>query len=157
MKELDTLSSMVEQQAHKEPAPGQVMYAAMAQQEQEYDQIKQLYPAQLAQITGQIEELCDQLEYEGSPMFHEVLDAVTVQQLAQNIYRDMTDEEDVAVSCMAWKPDSRHAACRDGHCEPPYVPDCDHGNCMLRQMIEVLLLNEMQHRRNRYRCRHCGW
>lgn len=156
MNELDALCQIAQQTETAKQIEQQVLLASLEEQEKEYIQMKQAYPSQLFAITEKIEDLCDQLEYEGSPMFHEVLDAPMIWKLAQNVYQDVTDaQEDAAVSCMAWRPDPKHDGCRDGHCEPPYVPDCDHGNCMLRQMIEVLLLNEMHHRRNRYRCRHC--
>ena len=40
----------------------------------DYHYLKQLYPAEMRKIQQEIEELCDQMEYDGSPMFDEYPD-----------------------------------------------------------------------------------
>lgn len=161
--------------------------------EADYEKMKQCYPPQVANIRYMVEDTCDQLEYEGSPMFDEIPDGATTHRLAQQIYDRIAKDSDAdVIPCIAWPVTEQKENCRDGRCklpdapydsgrvspvmarpgcrgnnctppgrpdcrgrecEPPYVPDCDSGNCMLRQMIEVMLLNEMSHRRNRYRTR----
>ena len=164
----------------------------LAEQEKDLENLKACYPAQVTRIRYMVEDTCDRLEYEGSPMFAELPDAVTIQKLAQEIYVKVAGEDDQMIPCIAWgdqgeplechngschlseAPDpgqetavaawnSDHGCrgpecdrpgrpgCRGPECVPPYVPRCEKGNCMLRQLIEVMLLNEMSHRRNRYR------
>ncbi len=132
--------------------------------ETDYDKIKQCYPAQVTNIRYMVEDACDRLEYEGSPMFDDIPDAATVQRLAKNVYQQVTTEQDEdLIPCIVWPASSDSGAkgtsmpsrpgCTMAGCIPPYVPDCDRGNCMLRQIIEIMLLNEMAHRRRRYRTR----
>ena len=158
----------------------------IARLELDFDKIKRCYPSQVTGIRYMVEDVCDRLEYEGSPMFAEVLDAVTVQRLAQEICEKVSGASDEMIPCIAWPQEPESQVCHNGVCSlqdaaektvpaavfcegpgcrppvhgcrgrgcvPPYVPDCDRGNCMLRQMVEIMLLNEMSHRRNRYRAR----
>ena len=107
--------------------------------ESDFEVIKNLYPRQVTGIRYMVEDICDQLEYEGSPMFAEIPDATTVQELAKGIYKRVAKDEDRSVPCES-----------NTGCIPPYVPPCKSGNCLLRQLIEVMLLDEMHYRRNRY-------
>lgn len=160
-----------------------------ARLELDFDKIKQCYPSQVTQIRYMVEDTCDRLEYEGSPMFAELPDGATIQRLAQEIYQAVSGDNEEMIPCIPLPAKSEPAVChsgtcrmqdpleeavpaavfcqgpgckpsvvasrdcRGGGCVPPYVPDCDTGNCMLRQMIEIMLLNEMFYRRNRYRTR----
>lgn len=42
----------------------------------DYNYLKQLYPREMQKIQQEVEEQCDQMEYEGSPMFDEYPDRV---------------------------------------------------------------------------------
>ncbi len=105
--------------------------------ENDFNVIKSLYPRQVVGICHMVEDTCDQLEYEGSPMFVEVPDAATVHELAKKIYSRVAKDDDSVVPC-------------SGGCIPSHVPPCKQGNCLLRQLIEVMLLDEMHSRRARY-------
>ncbi len=149
----------------------------IARMEADLEKVKNCYPSQVATIRYMVEDTCDRLEYEGSPMFAELPDSETVHQLAREIYSNITDDDDSQmIPCISWGENTEKTQCINGQCRipdeavpawnggrgtpppgcrgrgcvPPYVPDCDKGNCILRQLIEVMLLNEMSHRRNRY-------
>lgn len=166
----------------------EAMAEEITRMEADLQKIKSCYPSQVTTIRYMVEDTCDRLEYEGSPMFDELPDSATIHQLAQEIYVKVADDkDDEAIPCIAWGAKEQSQQCHDGKCRqpetvpawnggagapphgckgpgcvppppdcrgrgcvPPYVPDCSRGNCMLRQLIEVMLLDEMSHRRNRY-------
>lgn len=189
MKEFMSTMQPIERGAWSENLLPEAKAEEIARLELDFDKIKQCYPSQVTRIRYMVEDTCDRLEYEGSPMFDELPDAATMQRLAHEIYQQVADDDTEMIPCISWpvEPDDPvcHGGacrvqdvveetvpaavicrgqgcmpsdpptrgCRGGGCVPPYVPDCDSGNCMLRQMIEVMLLNEMFYRRNRYRTR----
>ena len=84
------------------------------------DYLTQMFPAKARLIMVLIEDACDRLEYEGSPMFAEYPDKDTVRGIADRMYDKVK------------------------------YKDNDDG---LRQLIEVMLCNEMYLRRCRYKRR----
>ncbi len=89
--------------------------------DQEY--LKKMYPAKARLILALVEDRCDRMEYEGSPMFADYPDKETFLRIAREIYsRIMGDADDKS----------------DG---------------MLKQLIEVLVFNECMMRRGRYKRR----
>lgn len=129
-----------------QPLPGVLMPERNAADEEavqrDYEYMKRLYPQRAKFISILIEDACDRMEYEGSPMFAEYPDPVTVHKIASDIYEQLQGKEEVEAT------DVKRVL------PPPYVPD--RGKRMdnpLRQLIEVMLCNEMHCRRNRYRRR----
>lgn len=92
--------------------------------DQEY--LKQMYPAKARLILALVEDRCDRMEYEGSPMFADYPDKETFLRVARDIYKMVNGCED----------------CGDNE-----------SNAVLKQMIEILVLNECSMRRGRYRRR----
>lgn len=88
--------------------------------ERDRDYLTQMFPAKARLIMVLIEDACDRLEYEGSPMFAEYPDKDTVRGIADRMYDKVK------------------------------YKDNDDG---LRQLIEVMLCNEMYLRRCRYKRR----
>lgn len=97
----------------------------LLEQDQDVSYLKYLYPSATKIAIPFIEEECDKLEYEGSPMFDVYPDKITFQQIAAN----------VASQCMEKDSDilEKHPFFRD--------------------LVEVLLYHEVLYRRNRYRNR----
>lgn len=56
---------------------------------EDYEQIKRLYPLQMRLAAVVLSECLDRYEYEGSPIFHEYPDAVTVYGIAKKVYDAM--------------------------------------------------------------------
>ena len=52
----------------------------------DYEYLTHLYPRELRFMMTVIEEYMDRYEYEGSPIFHEYPDAVTVYKMVQDVY-----------------------------------------------------------------------
>ncbi|MDR1701094.1 MAG: hypothetical protein LBR68_07870 [Lachnoclostridium sp.] len=95
----------------------------MMEQENDISYLKYLYPHATKKVLPQIEEECDKLEYEGSPMFDEYPDKTFFQLLAYKIVNNCTERD----------------------------PDLSERDTVFRDMVEVLLFHEVIFRRNRYR------
>ena len=107
-------------------------YSQEALYEQDFRKLQELFPREARMVQAQIREQCDQMEYEGSPMFDEYPDRYTIEAVCRKIYRNLNPEEEVTgMSCLQ-KP--------------------------LYHMIQVMLIEEMYFRRCRYRrCRRRYW
>lgn len=93
-------------------------------EEEENPDLKYLYAMEISPLQEMVSQVCDQMEYDCSPMYDRYPDKVTMQQLAAGI-------------C------SHRMQCHD-----------ERGNeKWLRPLIEVMLCNEMNCRREK-RCRH---
>lgn len=56
----------------------------------DYEYLKRLYPREVRLITSVLEEYMDRYEYEGSPMYVEYPDAVTIYRIASEIYKKLS-------------------------------------------------------------------
>ena len=52
----------------------------------DYERMKRMYPREARFIAAMVEDLCDRLEYEGSPMFDEQPDAVSIYRMAEEVW-----------------------------------------------------------------------
>lgn len=82
-----------------------------------------LYPVEVMSIQSQVEEQCDRMEYDGSLMYDEYPDKVSVQSIADQI-------------------------CRKVKC--PYQEEIS--NRWMHALVQMMLCNEMSYRRERRRC-----
>ena len=96
---------------------------AQIPEEEKVRDLKYLYPLEVTELNGMVMDVCDQMEYDGSPMYDQYPDKWTMELMASGIcclycrQRDRVDQN--------W----------------------------LRPMVEIMLCNEMNCRRER-RCRH---
>lgn len=160
------------------------LYMSEMETERDLQYLQQMYPADAKRMQKKVEEACDQLEYEGSMMYDEYPDRVSMllicdrianalaredaeRQAKEDVDRsvNMRDLPDVgmsgsdmgASSRSEMKPDmvmdeemSAMNMRRPGPGMPP-PPPMDRGR---RNLLEVLLFNEMHKRRCRRRqCR----
>ncbi len=127
--------------------------------EQDMKYLNQFYPKEVWDVQKAIEEECDQLEYDGSPMYHAHPDRVYFDGISNRIYAKLTnqDGDGVAATHLDYGPPPhrrRHGRyrCPGGYCDDHYDDYYgDNHNPWLRNTINVLLLNELLHRRRRYR------
>lgn len=115
------------------------------QAERDLRMLQSMFPEAAKLLLPHIEEECDRMEYEGSPMFDEYPDATTIYRIQGRIHDAVKDqfppqpqaEQDVMLT-MQYQGRRRN---------PP-------GRNWLEDLIRVMLLQEMHHRR----CRHgrCG-
>lgn len=112
--------------------------------------MKQMYPDNIKRISDAVEEECDKLEYEGSSMLVEYPDREEMRKIARKVYGDLNERGDIPDEYKVSGPE----AAALGQEEPPYVPDGPGDvNCVMRNIIEMLLCNEFCVRRDRHRRR----
>lgn len=149
-------------------------YEAKQDKEQEDDlnKMRSMYPKAARRVLREVQEECDRLEYRDSFMFHENPDRVMVDALSGKIYNrllniNMEEKAMKAQSFLGPKPEflppwERPLSPPDYSIPFPPGPGApfERGDYnekgepdWLRQLINVMLLEEMSRRRQRYRQR----
>jgi hypothetical protein len=98
--------------------------------------LKQLYPSSARRIQIEINNECDKLEYDGSVMFDEYPDKVSIDRITDRVYekiKDMDEEPMLEAKSVYYAPRRRQN--------------------ILRDFVSIILLNELFNRRRRYRSR----
>ena len=111
------------------PEPGQM--------EEDWLYMQQLYPNTARKLVYYIEDAADRLEYENSMMFDNYPDRIAVEQVVKEIIA-VIQENDPALITM---PEDTAVSERKG--------DQTWDSC-IEEMIQIMLLGEMHHRRWRY-------
>lgn len=96
-----------------------------------------------------VEEECDKLEYEGSPMLVMYPDKEEMRRVARKVFDDLSDSGLISDDYKAGLEEGAGEAASQ---DPPYVPygsGCV--NCVMRNIIEMLVCNEFCMRRDRHR------
>ena len=100
---------------------------------------KSMYPSSVRRLQAIVDEECDKMDYQGSPIYDEYPDHLMVRRLCRGITDRAAEDEAVAA---AWGEESEMdsaAVCR---------------NRRLCDLVELLVINELYKRRARKRC--CG-
>lgn len=111
--------------------------------EQDLRRLQSMYPQTARQLLPYIEEECDKMEYEGSSMYAQYPDQTTVQNIQNRIYDQVKEQFDVE------EPEGPEDIVSLQYRRSQRDP---RGKNWLDNLIRVLLLQEMHHRR----CRHRG-
>lgn len=128
--------------------PMQDVYLSEIEYERDRERLKEMYPKEAKRIQRVVEEECDKMEYDGSLMFDEYPDRVMVQKLCDDIYNKVYDNTTAEVETEQYR-DRRPGGSFPP--PPPPPPRRDRGG---RDLIEILLFDEMFRRRCRHnRCR----
>ena len=128
--------------------PMQDVYLSEIEYERGRERLKEMYPKEAKRIQRVVEEECDKMEYDGSLMFDEYPDRVMVQKLCDDIYNKVYDNTTAEVETEQYR-DRRPGGGFPP--PPPPPPRRDRGG---RDLIEILLFDEMFRRRCRHnRCR----
>lgn len=130
--------------------PMQNLYLTEMEYEKDMERMKELYPREVGKILECVEDECDKMEYEGSLMFDEYPDRLMLEMVINRIERRVNGEEnDADMEAEQYRGGGRLP---QGH-RPPPPPPRGQGN-YLRELIGVMLNNEMYRRRCRHRrCR----
>lgn len=130
--------------------PMQNLYLTEMEYEKDMERMKELYPREVGKILECVEDECDKMEYEGSLMFDEYPDRLMLEMVINRIERRVNGEEnDADMEAEQYRGGGRPP---QGH-RPPLPPQGGQGN-YLRELIGVMLNNEMYRRRCRHRrCR----
>lgn len=125
--------------------------------------MKNIYPPLVRRILTEVEDQCDQLEYQGSCMFDETPDRSCLDSMVNIIYDKVKaldnanpklQAEEISFNPLVEPLPYRY--CNGMNCQPPQpISDfySDGRPNWLRDLISVLLFNEMVHRRRYYRRR----
>lgn len=117
--------------------PMQNLYLTEMEYEKDMERMKELYPREVKTILEYVEDECDKMEYEGSLMFDEYPDRLMLERVVDSIYYMVADADDADVEAEQYR--GRRPSGRDDY---------------LRELIGVILNNEMYRRRCRHRrCR----
>lgn len=128
--------------------PMQDVYLSEIEYEKDRERLKEMYPKEAKRIQRVVEEECDKMEYDGSLMFDEYPDRVMVQKLCDDIYNKVYDNTTAEVETEQYRDR------RPGGGYPPPPPPPPHRDRGGRDLIEILLFDEMFRRRCRHnRCR----
>ena len=109
----------------------------MTDMEEDWLYMQQLYPNTARKLVYYIEDAADRLEYENSMMFDNYPDRIAVEQVVKEIIA-VIQENDPALITM---PEDTAVSERKG--------DQTWDSC-IEEMIQIMLLGEMHHRRWRY-------
>ena len=74
--------------------PYQGMYMGNTDSERDFDYLQQMYPKEARQIQKLVEEECDRLEYEGSMMYDEYPDRVSMLFLCDKLQKKLEEPVD---------------------------------------------------------------
>jgi hypothetical protein len=105
--------------------------------DRDMEYMKQLYPRTAKSIQAEVEDECDKMEYDGSMMFDEYPDSTSIERIVDRIYdrvKNLDEEPPVEMYSLNFFPIRRHR---------------DH----FRDIISLIFLNELFHRRRRHRSR----
>jgi len=112
-------------------------YDNSADLDRDVEYMKQLYPNTAKKIQSEIDNECDLLEYDGSVMFDEYPDKESLDKIVDRIYEKVGDnEEESQIEMNSFRDFPRRR--RQNH---------------LRDIISLILLNEIFNRRRRHRSR----
>lgn len=145
-------------------------FTIQEENDRDMEYFKELYPQNMRRIQEIIEDECDRLEYQGSRMFDEYPDRNMLRSLSHKIYdrtkamwgieygEETIPESGESASVMQrppFGPGPQQPPFGPGPQRPPYgPPQRPNQNNLLEDVIQVLLFNELSHRRCRYRnCR----
>ncbi|MGB8454838.1 MAG: hypothetical protein WCD89_21230 [Anaerocolumna sp.] len=129
--------------------------------DKDWDYMKQMYPVIAKKLLGEIEDECDKLEYDGSCMFDEYPDKVYLGRIVDRVYNKYSYMEDDMVNSESINQTKLNNAKLganqyDYDYRDDYRDRRDYSGRRprwLRDLVEVLLFNEILNRRRRYRGR----
>ena len=109
--------------------------------ERDLRQLQSMYPEAAKSMLPYIEDICDKMEYDGSSMYDQYPDRMTIYRLAEEIYEKVKNKYPEQLSVV--KDEMLAMQHR-----PPYGYN-QPGINWVQDLARVLLLNEMHHRRRR--------
>ena len=151
--------------------PMQNIFLEEAEYERDMDRLKGLYPQEVRGIQDFVDEECDKMEYEGSMMFDEYPDRLMLKNIVDRIYQKTAQPIDFEAEQYEAVESEELRMVGSGRPpfgpKPPFGPPTGPGrppfgpppgpprpprpDTGLRNLIEVMLYNEMYNRRCRHR------
>jgi len=131
--------------------------------DKDWDYMRQMYPSIAKKLLREIDEECDKLEYDGSCIFDEYPDRVYLERIVDRIFERVKhleeDEDFVMPESLDQSSKSENNTVEASQYSQFYRDDRRdrrdrrRRNFSLRDLLEVLLFNEILNRRRRYRSR----
>lgn len=117
--------------------------------EQDMEYLMEMYPDQMKKVQRYVEEECDRNDYEGSGMYDEYPDRVQLGRICDRIYDRMQKDQafpeemelEISEIVPEEEPEEGISAMQNHRRRNPF----------LRDIVSVLLFNEMHRRRRRHR------
>ena len=119
--------------------------------EKDLDYMKELYPDLAKKVQSYIEEACDRMDYKGSMIYDDYPDKIMLRKTAKDIYDKIKNFGDLQFDVLKNDDNQEHKVYSMNY--PPYRR-CWDGSCIINDLIEILLFNEIFRRRHR---RPCCW
>ncbi len=119
------------------PASSFNTYNNFDEVEEDIDYMKTMYPDVIKKVLVIVEDECDKLEFDGSCMFDQYPDKISVNRIADTIFAKVK-HLDSSIEANELEAKS---------CDP--YGHCDDRPNWLRNVVDILLFNEMHHRRRR--------
>lgn len=116
-------------------------HAGIMEAERDLRRLQSMYPDTVKLLLPYVEEECDRMEYEGSPMFDEYPDRSTICRIEERILEQAKD-------CFAEKEAQEPEEALSMQYSKPHIGSL--GGSRARDLARVLLLNEIYHRRRRH-------
>jgi hypothetical protein len=110
-------------------------YDSCADLDKDVAYMKQLYPSSTRRIQSEIENECDQMEYDGSVMFDEYPDKIHLERIIDRIYdrvKEFDEEPQLEANSLYFYPQNRRRN-------------------VLHDLVTILFLNEIFNRRRHHR------
>ncbi len=131
------------------------LYMNEMETKRDMEYLQQMYPADAKRMQRKVEEACDRMDYDGSMMYDEYPDRVSMLLICDRIAAELGREDAEAAAVQTDLPENVQEELSGAQLQrpmgPPPPPPMDAGR---RSLLEVLLYNEMHRRRCRRRqCR----
>lgn len=134
--------------------PMPLLYDDEKIEKRDFEYMKSMYPMTAKKVLPYVEDECDRMEYTGSVIYDEYPDQLQIRMMCNRVYdkvKDMADSEEL------WEDPQEEAMWREMQGDPQGDPQRNpRGNSQmdrLRDLIQVLLFQELFKRRNDHRRR----
>lgn len=122
------------------------------QMERDKEYMKSLYPTQAKSIQALVDEECDKMEYDGSVMFDEYPDRISLKKISMDIYLKYNKDQMPEETNEDNEEEDLYMMNYNYHHRPPMPPPGPNNPVM--DIIDIILFNEIYKRRCRHnRCR----
>lgn len=129
------------------------LYMTEMESRRDLEYLQQMYPKDAKRMQKKVEEACDRLDYDGSMMYDEYPDRVSMLLICDRIITQLEQEDAIAQAQETSENRELQETQLPRHGAPPPPPPPPRDPAR-RSLLEVLLYNEMHRRRcKRRQCR----
>ena len=134
-----------------------IMDSDRCDDDMEYDYFKSMCPDKVRKLIGYVEDKCDELDYDGSIIYDELPERARINYIVDELMDKVkwldVGPEDMVLPQSVVKEDSKEEAGDSSKTEEKvtasYIPHYNRGGDGLRNLVRIILLNEIVRRRRR--------